>query len=737
MPEYRLRITDLSCASCVNKVESAVKQVPEVESVSVNFATGIAVVVGRAAPAAVIEAIQRAGYTAKASDSVHEHHSHSTAPYHALFLQAGIAAFTAILLMLLAHHYPLLGTITYRLQLAWVLFGLIALFVLIYTAKDIYRGAFLALKQGASNMNTLIALGTGVAWLFSMIVTLFPQAFPESARVVYFESALMIIAFIQFGAGLEARTRATTKLAIQKLLALAPKTARVIRDGKESDIPLSEVVLDDHIRVRPGENVPVDGVVISGHSSIDQSMLTGEALPVEVTDNDSVVAGTLNIAGTFICRATGIGKDTALARIVALVERAENAKPALAHLADKISSVFVPLVLVIAFVTGLTWFFFGPTPVLSYVALTVASVLLIACPCALGLASPLAVIAGVGRAAEWGVLIREGDALQTVGQLTTMVFDKTGTLTLGKLNVAGIYPSPYLTEAILLRYVASVEQGSSHPLAEALVLAAKSQDLILSSVSQFKNFPGLGVSAVVEGKRVQLGNARWLKTQALSFEAWSAYEKPGVTLIYVSVDEEAAGVIALSDTLRPEAHDVIDTLRSLGMKTVLLSGDRRETALSVGNALGMDRVMAEVLPDEKYKVIAGLRNEGERVGMVGDGLNDAPALAEADVGIAIGAGTDVAIESADLILMGHSLQGIVKAVIISRATVLNIKQNFFGAMIYNVLAIPVAAGVLYPFTGWLLNPMMAGGAMALSSLTVVLNANRLRRLDFPQMSHLG
>lgn len=730
MTEYRLKITNLSCASCVLKVETALKSVPGVQSATVNFATGSAVIQSTADQQVLIAAVAKAGYQAILPEKEHAHHHAPASSITYQFVQAGIAFLAGVLLMLLAHHYPLTGTVTLARQLTWVGFGAIALGILLFTAFDIYQNALESLKHGTTNMNTLIALGTGVAWLFSMIVTLFPNAFPETARTVYFESSLMIIAFIQLGAALEARTRLQSKAAIEKLLALTPPTARVIRNQQEIEIPLALVLKDDQLRVRPGEKIPVDGTVLSGHSTLDQSMLTGEVQPIDIKEGDKVVGGTLNVSGSFIYRATAIGEATTLARIIHLVEHAQNTKPPLAHLADRISRVFVPIVLVIALITGLAWFSVGPSPVFSYMALTMASVLLIACPCALGLASPLAVIAGVGRAASMGVLIREGDALQTTGQLTTVVFDKTGTLTMGQLKVVGVYPSPYLNEGMLLRYAASIEQGSAHPIAKAMVDTAKERDLMLSTITQFQDHPGLGVSALLEGKRVTLGNLRFMTEAHLSFDAWSNYQAPGVYLIYVSVDDEPAGVITLSDTLRPEAKSVIESLQSLGIKTILLSGDRRENALSVGNALHMDRVVAEVLPDEKYQLIATLRENGERVGMVGDGLNDAPALAEADVGIAIGAGTDVAIESADLILLGHSLEGIVNAIGVSRATVKNIKQNFFGALIYNVLAIPLAAGVFYPFTGWLLNPMIAGAAMALSSLTVVLNANRLRYISY-------
>lgn len=735
--EYHLKITNLSCASCVRRIEAAVKQVEGVVSVEVNFATQEAVIRASVPLATLVEVIHQAGYHAIAAPTNHNAHQHvheqavSLAAIHRQFMKAGVAAFAGLTVMGLAYVYPLTADISLALRALWLVLGLLSLGVLWFSAGDIYRSAFVSFKHRNTNMDTLIALGTGVAWWFSMIVTLFPFYFPESARHVYFESALMIIAFIQLGAALEARTRANTKASVEALLALAPPTARVLRDGVEMEIPLSDVQLDEVVRVRPGEKIPVDGVILSGSSSVDQSMLTGEPLPISVAEHSKVTAGTLNVTGSFLCKATAVGADTTLARIVELVHRAENTKPALARLADTISSVFVPVVIMIAFITGVVWFFVGPEPRLAYVALTMATVLLIACPCALGLASPLAVIAGVGRAAKAGILIREGDALQTVGQLTTLVFDKTGTLTLGQPMVVGVMCSPYITEAILLRYAASVEQGSAHPIAKALVMAAKVENQILSSVTAFQDYPGLGVMAVVEGKRLRLGNHAWMKTAGLSFDGFEGLQDSlalGQTPVYVSVDDQAAGVILIADTLRPEAASVMQALHGLNIKTVLLSGDHWAAAREVAKQCGMDEVMAEVLPAEKADKIKLLQAKGERVGMVGDGINDAPALACANVGIAIGSGTDVAIESADLILLGHSLIGLLNAIIISRATVTNIKQNFFGALIYNVLAIPLAAGVLYPYTGALLNPMIAGAAMALSSLTVVMNASRLKRL---------
>src|SRR3990167_2486649 len=653
----------------------------------------------------------------------HDEYQH----YRHLLQQSYWAGGVGIIFMIMTY-LPMMPTIHTQIgQMIWIILGIFSLGVLIYSAHDIYTGAWKALKAHVANMDTLIAMGTGVAWLFSMLVTFFPTMLPENAREVYFEAALIIIAFIKFGAELEIRTRGKTKETIQKLIGLRPKTARVVRDGKEIDIDLQELVVSDVIRVRPGEKIPVDGVIIEGHSSIDQSMLTGEPIPVEKTIDDKVVGGTVNKMGTFLFRATGIGNDTVLARIIEMVTRAQNSKPALARLADVISSFFVPAVIVIAIITALIWFNIGPQPKLAYMCVTFATILLIACPCALGLAAPLSIMAGVGKAAEFGVLIRNGDALQKTRQLTTIVFDKTGTITEGKPRVVQVIALSSWEEKDILHFAASLERGSEHSLAEAILMAAKEKGLALDQSKEFKAFPGLGLSAVVNGKNILMGNMKLMMKQNIAsdefiYRAEKLFAQ-GQTVVCVAIDNQPAGLLAISDTIKPEAKSAIERLHHLGLKTLMLSGDNKQAALFIAQQAGIKEVIAEVLPTEKSEKIIELQTRSEIVGMVGDGINDAPALAQADVGFAIGAGTDVAIESADLILMGNSLHGVVDAILVSHATIRNVKQNLFGAFIYNVVGIPVAGGILYPLFGLLLNPIMAGAAMALSSLTAVVNAN--------------
>lgn len=729
--EYQLKLDKLSCASCVSKIEQAARQTIGVESAEVNFATRTAMVKTRGAIKDVIQSIQQSGYGASvASENNHSDVRDESRSMRRLFIQAFIAGVFGIGLMVASYLPSVPDVASAAGQKVWLGLGLLTLAALFITAGDIYRSAWVSFLHRSANMNTLIGMGTAVAWIFSMLVTLFPSLLPGGSHHVYFESALMIIAFIKFGAALEMRARGKTRESIQSLIGLKPRQARIVRDGKEITIDISEVGLGDILRVRPGEKIPVDGVMIEGHSTIDQSMLTGEPMPVEKNVKDMVVAGTINKNGTFLMRATGVGSNTMLSRIIEMVNRAQNSKPKLARLADVISSFFVPVVIIIAIVAATLWFNLGPQPKLAYVAVVTATVLLIACPCALGLASPLAVMAGVGKAAEYGILIRNGDALQTTQRLTTVVFDKTGTITEGKPAVSAIFALPPYDEGDILLYAASLEQGSEHSLADAIVQAAKQVDFELYSTENFAAYPGYGIAAYVHNKNVMLGNLKLMRQQNIDVSALADEARrlsaQGATIVYVVLQGEAAGLIAISDTIKPEAKMVMRKLNRMGLKTLMLTGDLESAAKYIAAEAGMTDVIAEVLPEQKAQKIIDLQKRGEIVAMIGDGINDAPALSQADVGFAIGAGTDVAIESADLVLMGKSLHAVPDAIMISRATVKNIKQNLFGAFIYNGLGIPVAAGVLYPFIGVLLNPMIAGAAMAASSLTVVLNANRLR-----------
>lgn len=728
---HRFKIADISCASCVRTIENALKNVPGVKDVIINFADKTATVDGTSSVDALILAVERVGYTPKEIKNPQDALNDDETKYYRLLIkQSALAGSVGILLMILGF-IPIMPTVATPIgQIIWLVMGIITLFILIFSARDIYVSAWKAFKAHIANMDTLIAIGTGVAWLFSMLVTLFPNLLPGGTHHVYFESALIIVAFIKFGSALEIRTRGKTKETIEKLLDLRPKLARVIRNGQEVDVPIQEINADDVIRVRPGEKIPVDGIIIEGHSTIDQSMLTGEPIPVEKIVNDKVIGATLNKTGTFLFRATSVGNDTVLARIIEMVSNAQNTKPALARFADVISAYFVPTVIIIAIITAAIWYNFGPSPHLAYMCVTTATVLLIACPCALGLASPLAVMAGVGKAAEYGILIRNGEALQNTRNLTTLVFDKTGTITDGKPRVTEVISVSKWTQDELLMYAASIEQGSEHSLADAILNAAKVKSITLSSTEKFKAYPGFGISAVIKNKNILLGNQKLMLQLNIDLQdvisQADAFSAQGQTIIYVAIDNHIAGFITVTDSIKSDAKNAIARLQKMGFKTVMLSGDQMKAALFVAHQVGIKDVIANVLPTEKAAKIIELQNKGEIVGMVGDGINDAPALAQADVGFAIGAGTDIAIESADLVLMNNSLSSVVDSIEISAATVKNIKQNLFGALIYNTLGIPIAAGALYPFTGMLLNPMIAGAAMALSSLTVVLNANRLR-----------
>jgi Cu+-exporting ATPase len=543
----------------------------------------------------------------------------------------------------------------------------------------------------------------------------------------------VIIALINLGQALELRARGKTSEAIKRLIGLQPKTARVVRDGRELDVPIEAVGLGETIRVRPGEKIPVDGVILEGRSSIDESMLTGEPLPVEKGPGDEVTGGTLNTTGTFLFKATRIGRDTALARIIEMVRQAQASKPAIGRLADKVASVFVPAVLIVAVLTFLAWFNLGPPPVLSYALVATMTVLIIACPCALGLATPISIMVGVGKAAEYGILIRNGEALQQAGRLTAIVLDKTGTVTEGRPTVTVLKPAGGFDEVALLALAAGVEAGSEHPLAQAIVAAARARGIAPAAVEGFEALAGRGVRARLgagDGRTVLLGNARLMAEQGIALgplaEEAARLAAEAHTPVFLAVDGRPAGIVAVADPIKPDSRDAIARLHALGLKVAMITGDNRRTAEAVARQVGVDEVYAEVLPPDKQSHVAALQARGEVVGMVGDGINDAPALAQADVGFAIGTGTDVAIESADVALMRGSLHGVPDAIAISKATVRNIKQNLFGAFVYNTLGIPVAAGALYPFFGILLNPMIAGAAMAMSSVTVVSNANRLR-----------
>ena len=620
--------------------------------------------------------------------------------------------------------------------------------VVFYCGSQFYRGAWAAFRHRAADMNTLIAIGTGAAYVYSVAATIAPgyfaQAGGESAMAgmapVYFEAASVIIALILLGRMLEARAKGRTGDAIRKLMNLQAKTARVVRDGREIDIPVEEVVPGDSVVVRPGEKVPVDGVVESGSSAVDEAMLTGESLPVEKNAGDEVFGATLNKTGSFRFSATKVGKDTALQQIVKLVQDAQGSKAPIARLADVISGIFTPVVICIAIATFAAWFVLAPDDVRFAMALvTFVSVLIIACPCALGLATPTAIMVGTGKGAESGVLIKGGESLETAHSLQTIVLDKTGTITRGEPSVTDIVETGDIPELDLLRLTASAERGSEHALGEAIVRAAQARGLELGQASTFQAIAGHGIEATVEGRQLLLGNAKLMRDRGIEIASTEGRAQDlaaaGKTPMYVAIGGRLAGLIAVADPIKPESKAAIEAMHQLGLEVVMITGDNRRTAEAVAAQVGIRRVLAEVLPQAKADEIRRLQQEKKRVAMVGDGINDAPALAQADVGIAIGTGTDVAIEASDVTLIKGDLSGVVAAITLSRATLRVIKQNLFWAFIYNVLGIPVAAGALYPLTGWLLSPIIASAAMSMSSVSVVANSLRLRGFRIARVPH--
>ena len=616
-------------------------------------------------------------------------------------------------------------------QAFWGLIALICLFTMWYSGRNYYITAVKQARHLAANMDTLVALGTSAAWLSSMILIVDPDFIPGGGRNLYLDAAVLILAFLQLGHALETRAKRVTSEAIGSLVQLAPKTARVVRDAGEMEIPVSLLRLGDHIRVRPGETLPIDGELIEGRSSVDESMLSGEPLPVEKQVGDAVTGGTRNHSGSFVFRVTRRGNDTTLAHIIAMVKKAQLSKPPIARLVDRVSAIFVPIVVLIAIASFIVWYLVGPEPSLAFALTAGIAVLVIACPCALGLATPIAIMMGTGRAAQLNILISNSDALQSASALSHLVVDKTGTLTEGKPAVTEILPLEGNDERVLLRLAASLESSSEHPLADAIMRAAEKQEITYPKVSSFLATTGRGIEGEMEGHTYYLGNHHFIAGQGSSIppaleQAAAERSAQGGTPIWLASEAGLLGLLVLTDPVRPDSAEAIEALHARGVKVVMCTGDNRVTAEAVARQLGIDEVHSEVLPEEKLNVIKGLQQRGHKVGMVGDGVNDAPALAQADTGFAIGSGTDVAIDNADITLAGDSLANVSTAIAISGATLRNIKQNLFGAFIYNVVGIPLAAGLFYPITGWMLAPMFASAAMALSSVTVVTNANRLR-----------
>lgn len=730
----RLSVLGMRCAGCVKSVEDALRGVDGVVSASVNFADHSAIVKGQVSDvAALTHAVKSAGYDAAVMEGLADFADEEKLEqehYYGLMRKAGVAAIVGLPLMFAEHFdlVPRLGSVDsswFWSEVALITFG-----VMVYSGGHFFVGAAKAFRQGQANMDTLIAMGTGAAWFYSTIVIDFSGTLPSLAKHAYFESALIILAFINFGSALETRARGKTSGAIRELIGLQPRTTRVLREGREIDVPIERVGLGEILRVRPGEKIAVDGIVVEGHSSVDESMLTGEPLPVEKSIGDEVVAGTINQRGTFLYKATRIGRDTVLARIIESVRQAQGSKPEIARLVDQVAAVFVPAVVAIAIMTFFGWLAIGPAPALGYAFVTAMTVLLIACPCALGLATPISIMVGVGRAAQAGILIRNGDALQSAGHLTCVVLDKTGTVTEGRPKVAAIEAAPGWNEDRVLRCAASLEAGSEHPLAAAVLAAASERHLELLSATGFHAVSGRGVVAGVGGERMFLGNLDLIQANDIdcgNFEdLMSRYSDQAQTPVLLASERQVVGLVSIADPIKADSREAIAELKALDMRILMVTGDNEKTARAIAREAGISEVRAGVLPQDKAQVVKALQDEGETVAMVGDGINDAPALAQADVGFAIGTGTDIAIESADIVLMRGSLRAVSEAIGLSRKTLRNIKQNLLGAFIYNTLSIPIAAGLLYPIFGILLNPMIAGAAMAMSSVTVVSNANRLR-----------
>ncbi|MBX9624979.1 MAG: cadmium-translocating P-type ATPase [Gemmataceae bacterium] len=740
-------VVGMHCAACAARIERALADAPGVSQAAVNFATGRATVAYDPAAtdvAALREAVRGAGYDAlppvggpaRPGEPDPEQAGRDAAlrRLRLRFLLALVLTVPLAVLGMGGHLVPSLAPYLDFPGRPWVELAL-ATPVLFVAGWEFFAGAWAAARHRAADMNTLVAVGTLSAYVYSVVATFAPGVFAgahaghPAAVAVYYEVAAVIITLILLGRLLEAGARSRTGGAIRALIGLAPKTARVERGGAEADVPVAEVVPGDIVRVRPGEKIPVDGTVLDGSSAVDEGMLTGEPLPVTKRPGDPVIGATVNTTGSFRMTATKVGADTVLQQIVRLVREAQGSKAPIQRLADVVAGYFVPAVLCVAVATFVVWFDLSPPETrLSFALLTFVSVLIIACPCALGLATPTAVMVGTGRGARAGVLIKGGGPLETAHRLTTVVLDKTGTVTEGKPAVTEVSPVGMSADD-LLRLAAGAERGSEHPLARAVIADAEARGLTPPRPERFEAVAGHGLDATVEGKRVLVGNRRLMAARGVSLDGASLPPEAGRTLLFVAVEGAFAGTIAVADPVKPTSKAAVERLHRMGLELVLLTGDNRTTAEAVAREVGIDRVVAEVLPEGKAAEVEKLRAAGRVVAMVGDGINDAPALAAADVGVAMGTGTDVAIEAAGITLVKGDLGGVASAIALSRATMRTIRQNLFFAFAYNVLGIPIAAGVLYPLTGWLLSPVLASAAMALSSVSVVANALRLNRFD--------
>ena len=761
-----LPITGMTCAACVRRVEQSLAKAPGVRRAGVNLATARATVDYDPAVIGVpelIRAVEATGYgvrqlpagmsDAAAADA---EAAAAAAEYRALQRRFWFAAVLSVPILVIAMSHGRIAAFD-QPWINWLQLAL-ATPVVFYSGAQFYRGAWAAFRHRAADMNTLIAVGTGTAYVYSVAATVAPGFFVGATGAsafgmgdmqaalapVYFEAAAVIIALILLGRLLESRAKGRTSEAIRRLLDLQAKTARVVRtvDGvtRELDIPIEDVVPGDTVVVRPGEKIPVDGVVTGGFSAIDESMLTGESMPVEKTSGDEVFGATINRTGTFRFETTKVGRDTVLQQIVKLVQEAQGSKAPIARLADVISGIFTPTVISIAIATFAVWYVVAPEPVrLTMALVTFVSVLIIACPCALGLATPTAIMVGTGKGAEHGILVKGGETLETAHKLTTVVLDKTGTITAGRPAVTDVVAVDGVDERELLRLAASAERGSEHPVGEAVVRAARERGLEPADVAEFDAIAGHGIEARADGRAIVLGTAKLMRDRGIGLDGVedrvAALAADGKTLMYVALDGRLAGVVGVADTIRSGSKDAVRAMQRRGLEVVMITGDNVRTAQAVAREVGIDRVLAEVLPEDKANEVKRLRAEpGRLVAMVGDGINDAPALAQADVGIAIGTGTDVAIEASDITLIRADLAGVVTAIELSDATIRTVRQNLFWAFVYNVIGIPIAAGMLYPFTGWLLSPILASAAMSFSSVSVVTNSLRLRRFR-PSLVH--
>jgi len=725
----------MHCAACVARVERALAAVPGVELATVNLATRQARVrynPGLTGPAALTQVVKDAGYEVEGV-SKEQRAPRSPEAEVREFRRRFLLALGLSLPVWLAMIPPLPTALGLSHRALTFILLLFATPVMFYSGAPFFAGAFKAARHLSTNMDTLVALGTSAAYFYSVWATFFPGAIAAAghAPAVYYDTAVMIITFILLGRWLEARSRGRASEALRRLFALAPPTARVRRGDQEQEVPLSEVAAGDLVVVRPGEKIPVDGIVAEGASSVDESMLTGESLPAPKEPGAEVWGATLNQRGFLVFTATRVGRDMVLSQIIRLVEEAQSSKAPIQRLVDKVASIFVPVVMGLALLTFLGWFSWGPPPTFTRAMISMVAVLIIACPCAMGLATPTAVMVGSGRGAELGILMRGGEPLERAYRLTTVVFDKTGTLTRGAPQVTEVHTWENWDQAAVLAQAAALEEKSEHPLAEAITHAAAAQGLALPRVDDFQAVPGMGVEAKILGQDVLLGNLAFLTRKGVAAELLASQQgqlsREGKTAIFLAVSGKPVGVIAAADTLKPGAAQTVAALKGMGLKILLLSGDNKMTAAAVGGSIGIEEVLAEVLPGDKAQKVAELQAAGEVVAMVGDGINDAPALAQADVGIALGTGADVALEAADLTLIRDDLDLIPQAIKLSRQMMRIIRQNLFWAFCYNIVAIPVAAGAFYPLWGWTLNPALAALAMAMSSVSVVTNSLRLRR----------